>query len=726
MRKSLLLIAGILFNAAFVSAQVPTHRCGTDEAMHELFESDPAAKQRYENNLRELNKEAQEAEDAKQAAVHAAKMSGKNPDILGLYPLDTIPVVFHILHQYGPENIPDQVVIDALAQINIDYQKLDADTSQIEPTFIPIADRVNVVFALAKKDPSGNCTNGIIRHYDPNTIWNRTQANGNGWNNYAYSGTTPGKWDPKKYLNVYIVKDIYTGNGTSGGIVVGYTYLPGTWASGDKRDAIVYNYQFLNGHDARSLAHEMGHWLNLIHTFGSTNSPGSIACMSTQNDDFVGDTPWTKGYFSTCPKSNPTTGCSAIENIENIMDYSDCPKMFTAGQVVRMRSMLSSSTVGRNNLTTALNKASTGIDGSASGNCAPVADFAKKSRFICEGASVTLNDASWGGVVASRLWTLNGGSPATDTAAQPLVTYSAPGIYPVDLSVSNANGSSSKNEPEAVIVSPLTGALTVNYSEGFETGTFPFNDWFISSENGGAYWDQATLAAATGNSSLYLDNFNNSSLGSDEFITPSFNLTGVTGTMMSFKLAFAFRLSSNQNIDRLVIYSSTNCGQTWTLRRTIGGAGLSTTPTYYNTSDFIPTASEWRTENVTLTSTQISNKPNVRFKFEYTYDSGNNIYIDDINLTGTVDIAKATAESANIQVYPNPSRNNTYVSFTTQTDSKIIVEVLDVTGRIIQTIEDVMEAGDHQVQLSNSLASGTYFVRLTLDNTSITRKVVMN
>jgi hypothetical protein len=37
-----------------------------------------------------------------------------------------------------------------------------------------------------------------------------------------------------------------------------------------------------------------------------------------------------------------------------------------------------------------------------------------------------------------------------------------------------------------------------------------------------------------------------------------------------------------------------------------------------------------------------------------------------------------------------------------------------------------MEAGDHQIQLSNQLDAGTYFVRLLLDNAAITRKVVMN
>lgn len=722
MRTRLLLIAGALFSTSFLFAQTqPMPHCGTSEAMHELFEADPAAKARYEQHLNAFNKEVENAPRSKEAAQHQES----DAKTLSIYPLDTIAVVFHVLHTYGAENVSDQVLINALAQVNRDYRKLDPDTTQIEPTFIPVADAANVVFALAKKDPLGNCTSGIVRHYDPNTNWNRTQAAGNGYNNYSYSGTAAGQWDPRKYLNVYIVKDIYTGNPSSAGTVIGYTYLPGTWSPGDRRDAIVYNYQFLNGYDARSLSHEMGHWLNLIHTFGSTNSPGSIACQASNNDDFVGDTPWTKGFFSTCPKSNPTTGCSAVENIENIMDYSSCPRMFTAGQVTRMRTAMTSTTAGRNNLTTPANKIATGIDGSVQNVCAPIADFSSKQKFICEGASVNLTDISWGAPVTSRLWTLNGATPATDTSAVVSAVYATPGIYPVDLAVSNATGGTSKNVVEAVVVSPLATSLSVNYTEGFENGTFPFNDWFITNDNNGTYWDQNTQVSASGIASLYLDNLSDGKLGVDEFITPAFNLTGVTGTTMTFKLAFAYKSSGNLNNDRLIVSSSIDCGKTWILRRTIGGSGLSTTSNYYS-GTFFPQPTEWRTETVTLSSGTISNKPNVRFKFEYTYDSGNNIYIDDINLTGTVDVQEATAESANILVFPNPSTDVTNVSFTTVNQGMVKLEVIDVIGRTIQSITENMTAGDHQVKLTNKLDAGTYFIRLTLDNTSVTRKVIMN
>jgi hypothetical protein len=60
-------------------------------------------------------------------------------------------------------------------------------------------------------------------------------------------------------------------------------------------DGIIAVYNTING-SSRTLTHEIGHYLNLQHTWGSTNDP-NVAC----GDDLVDDTPITKGHFSTCP-----------------------------------------------------------------------------------------------------------------------------------------------------------------------------------------------------------------------------------------------------------------------------------------------------------------------------------------------------------------------------------------------------------------------------------------
>ncbi|HEU4717385.1 MAG TPA: hypothetical protein VFU15_06120, partial [Bacteroidia bacterium] len=77
----------------------------------------------------------------------------------------TVPVVFHIIHQYGSENISDAQVLDEMRILNEDYAKLNPDTTAIESSFVSIAASANIQFKLANIDPNGNCTNGIDRVY---------------------------------------------------------------------------------------------------------------------------------------------------------------------------------------------------------------------------------------------------------------------------------------------------------------------------------------------------------------------------------------------------------------------------------------------------------------------------------------------------------------------------------------------------------------------------------
>jgi PKD repeat protein len=214
----------------------------------------------------------------------------------------TVPVVFHVLHlgetPGSGSNINDQICIDALAQVNRDFSKQGSDTSSIDALFQPLYKNARMHFKLAQKDPNGNCTNGIVHHYDPKSNWDQSDIF-----SYQYSTYATGNWSPAKYLNIYVVKNII---GSSIGIIVGYTYLPGT-SPVDAADAIVYRNDFLSGSDARSLSHEIGHWFGLSHTFGSTNEPG----LECSNDD-IADTPKTTGFFSTCPKAGNYAGTPTV------------------------------------------------------------------------------------------------------------------------------------------------------------------------------------------------------------------------------------------------------------------------------------------------------------------------------------------------------------------------------------------------------------------------------
>ncbi|MCB0765141.1 MAG: hypothetical protein KDB84_10580, partial [Flavobacteriales bacterium] len=229
----------------------------------------------------------------------------------------TIPVVFHIIHNNGIENISDAQVEDAIRILNEDFNKLNADWDNVRPEFLNIVGDVGVNFALATKDPQGNCTRGITR-----TVSALTD-----------DGTQDMKdliqWPRNKYLNVWTCA--YADG------AAGYTYTPGTanfFSSGDGI-VLLHNYTGAIGTSSpgrsRALTHEVGHWINLSHTWGSSNEPG--IATNCNGDDNVSDTPNTIGWTS-CNLSGTT--CGSLDNVENYMDYSYCSKMFTNGQATRM------------------------------------------------------------------------------------------------------------------------------------------------------------------------------------------------------------------------------------------------------------------------------------------------------------------------------------------------------------------------------------------------------
>jgi hypothetical protein len=132
-------------------------------------------------------------------------------------------------------------------------------------------------------------------------------------------------------LNVY---------STSGGAFLGWAYLPEITDTAQAfLDGVVFDWRTVPGasteyagrfDQGETLTHEVGHWLNLEHTFfGGCNKKG----------DFVDDTPAQKKPSSGCPVGNDTCKAPGLDPVHNYMDYSDDPCLteFTPGQSQRMR-----------------------------------------------------------------------------------------------------------------------------------------------------------------------------------------------------------------------------------------------------------------------------------------------------------------------------------------------------------------------------------------------------
>lgn len=236
-----------------------------------------------------------------------------------------IPVVFHIIHNDSIENIPDSYIYRQIDDLNRDFRSTGLYMNK------PTGVNTKIKFCLAKVDPDGNPSTGIIRVKSPYTRMNTSST--------AKEMLTKdlSRWDTKRYLNFWVVKNI-DGNDS----ISGYSYLASEGA-GDKNDGIVLNFRFVGSNNkfspppysqGKTATHEVGHFFDLLHTWGSdTQGKGC------NDDDFVDDTPPCDGpYFASLLCEEPFQ-CSTYRMTADYMDYSKdkCATLFTRGQADRMR-----------------------------------------------------------------------------------------------------------------------------------------------------------------------------------------------------------------------------------------------------------------------------------------------------------------------------------------------------------------------------------------------------
>ncbi len=730
MKKQLTILSLGLFlagsNLGF-SQENKVYSCNTDEAMEAVFAANPGARVRYEKEQKIL-RDAYLEKSQQMAAGRTAAV------------VYTIPVVFHILHQGGPENVTDAQCIAALQQVNEDYARLGADTNLISPSYFKTRYvDAEIRFMLAKKDPQGNCINGIVRHVDAKTQWSQAAAG-------ASPAYWPYTWNPTKYLNIYIVANIIPQTTVvGGGQIGGYTYRPGTWPTFNNRDAIVYRYSLLGagpggGYDARSLSHEIGHWLNLAHTFGNTNNPG-VTC----GDDGLADTPVTKGNYNACPSvtTNSTVLCANNltqywQNPQNFMDYSNCPRNFTQDQVTSMRNTLVVGTSGRNNLVTATNLGVTDTDVNGAGICAPVADFLSTTNVytVCAGGSLTLKSFSYNGLITSYLWQANNSTNiVSPTASITVMTFNTIGTTNVTLTVSNAQGSSSLVRQVTVING--AAAITGPYMESFENPGLPPNWMVNTTPANGLDWQQSVGVGLDGTNSYHIEGVNAFGGQITTLQMPTMDLLNNPNAI--FKFAYTYARQSSTHNDVFKVQMSKDCGGTWTDVLTksafvmVGETSGQTTNNPYVPA-LVTDNNLWKVIRLDSVSLQWGNFINsssvwLRFSFEEAPGGGgNNFYLDAINLSVPTGI-NALTKAIKLSLYPNPTTGETNLNFTLGDAASVKLSVVDILGKEILPVTNYnFGAGEQNLVINKdkSLPRGVYFVNLTLNGTTMSRKLVIN
>ena len=263
----------------------------------------------------------------------------------------TVPVVFHIMHSYGTpagsaENLSDATVVSALAYLNAFYRGVICSGDTTSPD-------TGIQFCLARSDGKGRRTTGISRHATNLTDMKMCcdDAAMKSITKDQSSGPTDA-YPPDQYVNIWVVNSICP-DCIPLCDVAGYATMPG--AAAGSTDGIVVEANTLGSCEGvKTLVHEMGHYLGLLHPFqngcknGDCLVDGDGVCDTPPVDDFS-----IYNYDCTAPGGGTKNSCKTDVNFsdpnnpftvdqldlqQNFMDYSpaSCKNSFTKGQVDRM------------------------------------------------------------------------------------------------------------------------------------------------------------------------------------------------------------------------------------------------------------------------------------------------------------------------------------------------------------------------------------------------------
>ncbi|MBN8701435.1 MAG: T9SS type A sorting domain-containing protein [Bacteroidetes bacterium] len=712
MFKKILTLTGFSLIAVSLMQAQP---CSSSEMTNELKAKDP--------QIELLEKQHREYV-ADYIANHKKDGSAK------MTTLYTIPVVFHIIHNGGSENVSDAIIHQEIAKLNKYYSKTNSDITAVIPFFDTIAADCQIEFKLAQLDPEGNCTNGIDRIQSQKTY-------------VGDDGAKLNPWPRDKYLNIWVVNKVR--QVASSGVTLGYAYFPSSVTGTNfVFDGPIVSSSTLGNSpssgEPTTVAHEIGHYLALYHPWGS----GEVATAC--GDDFIYDTPETKGSFSTCNLNLASCNPPIIENVQNIMDYSSCTNMFTRDQKTAMHATLNSPIAGRNNLWQPANLIATGVN-TPTAVCAPKADFYFDSPTNCVGSNVIVKDNSYDSPATSYSWNFANATPATATSKNVTnVVFNGAGYQYVSLTSFNSSGQDTKIKTDFyTFPSP---ALINTLQQDFEYISSFSDDWYLSkSDKIASYgWSVVNFAGRNSTSSAKLNSYFGVSQVPSYFITPPVNITSISSPKLEFYYSCA-TAASNTNLmsDKLIVYGSTNCGKSWTPVYTqtnsvaLANAGFSSV-------DYAPTStSNWTKVSVTIPNILKTNK--TVFKFEFTSAGGsghvsnvnyesefgysNNIYIDDINIGTPLSTEDELSSLVNFHSFPNPTESGNFsLVVNLQEATSLDVTISNNLGQTVYMSNlGQKTVGTHlfDIDLSNKdLSNGIYFINLKTEMGSVQRKIIFN
>lgn len=662
---SLLLFLLLMARLAFGQQSHDHERCGTvpfnQHHYHQKGISGEEVKARFESWMKDKKQTLREQNLRTQGTTQTEQVL-------------TIPVVVHVIHRGEPlgdgSNIPYVQIQDQINILNEDFRRLNPDQDETLPIFQDVAADIRIEFVLARQSPEGFATNGVTRTEGTQQTYSI---------NSASTLSDLNQWPPEDYFNMWVAP---LGNGLLGYAQFPLSDLPGLEGANTNpdTDGIVIDYRYFGstGNVAassrgRTTTHEVGHYLGLRHIWGDGD------CSA---DDFVEDTPLQESDSDGCP-IDPFS-CGSPDMFQNYMDYTTdvCMNLFTLDQKDRMRIVLQNSPrrvslLSSPGLTVPMMvENDAGIariiepqESSCSNLVTPTINLVNTGSNAINSVSISL--FLQGNLVEERQANIS-----LQTGEETTLSFSTLDLTPgnttnnaleMSFQINQVNGTDDNNGTNNFrtvdFIIPRRGSLPLLENFEVNADTSLINQGIIRNPDQLIGWNLVGAPGFDGpdNQALYI-NFYDYERGigeSDYLYTPVYDFSNLRDATLSLRYAYApYTEDGSLSEDRFIIGISTDCGAT--IEETLfdaAGIDLATAPP--SNAPFAPDSrAEW--QQLAFSLDDYLGNPNVVLVFIGVNDWGNNLYLDDIEIStdeiNALDIAiEEVLSPARLSCISNPT-----------------------------------------------------------------------
>ena len=361
----------------------------------------------------------------------------------------------------------------------------------------------------------------------------------------------------------------------------------------------------------------------------------------------------------------------------------------------------------------------------------PEVIFGCDKRILCEGEVTHFYDSSLN-CPDSWYWQFTPGNVTflegtTANSKDPVVQFNQTGSFDVSLTVTNGVGPTTVTKTEYV----LYGGSFLPFTDDFEGG-LTAKEWMIVNPDADITWDTNTRPSSAGGKVAWINFYGYFKVNKrDQLISSPLNFSNYTTLHLNFDHAYAQRSNIK---DSLIVKISADCGNTWT--RLLAAGPDNNFPNLFAThaplgGAFYPySAEDWcgssyGTACYSLDISAWAGQPNVKIMFESFNRNGNNLFLDNIEISGPVGIPESVKGNLRVSIYPNPSSGifNLYID---NGAGNIEIDIFDLQGRKVYSEKTLPGTGNITKKLNLSgLSKGIYYIRVTTEDDTRVEKVII-